>query len=219
MKALNIRNSILAAAIGFAMTGCGGHALVPSQNVPGASFNAIPAVKNACDIRGLWDFDGACTTAVLTSKGGTAALKPYKHIGVTLDLGANNATAKVHFVIGDATDKGDITGKERRKPFPPYSNKTCSAKNSCPGTPLIYIEAINLSKTKIQFHTDSKLIVTAKTFPGKKCGPGLLSTKGWVSYITILNAAPKGGKVTLTILPVPQFNLPPGPAYVAFACM
>jgi hypothetical protein len=217
-----IRTSIAAIAAAIALAACGGHGIVPSQSAGmGTSFapDMITAKKTSpCDVSGLWYFEGACTVAKITSKGGSVKLAAY--MGITFDsaLGTNNAKGKVEFKFSDAVDKNDITGGQGT--FPAYPT-VCLSGYECDGTPLVYLSALNTSTKAVVFSGPSVLTITAKKFPHPTCFPGLLEKKkgklGWVPE-TIVGAKPKGDKLVLEIPGSTGFMFPPGPLYIVIAC-
>jgi hypothetical protein len=218
----SFRTSAIAAVAALALAACGGHAMVPSQNfsqnpIAGGAF-AVPDAGTPCStIKGFWQFGGACKAYSLTAAGATYKLPYYKGIALHVTVGKNSATKSIPFLLGDATGKGDITGTYKTKKFPPYSTKTC-AKSPCAGTPMLYFEAFNQTKTSVKVTGDSGLLVLSKTFPGKSCFPALLGTKGWTPY-TIVQASVKNGKVAIKIPGFAGvFNLPAGPAYGVLVC-
>ena len=219
MRSSLIRSGIAALVSAIALAACGGHGIVPQSAAPGSSFGAQRArAKSPCANPKLpWYFKGSCVASILTSKGGTVKLAPYKGITATISLYANSAKGKVAFVTGDALGKGDITGKTA---FPLYGSKTCAKGSNCTGTTLVYLEAVNSSKATIKFTGSqaAQLVIASKKFPGKSCGPALLSAKGWVPYNTILVAQPKKGKLTLKIPNAGIFVLPAGAAYIDLIC-
>ena len=223
MRFSMIRTGIVAVAASLALAACGGHGLVPSQSAGGDAFAPsaamAPAAASPCQIPKLWYFMGGCKAGFLTSAGGKFALPKYKGITWTTTLGKNSAKGKVPFVMGDATGAGDITSGPGK--FPIYGVKTCLAPSKCPGSALVYFEAVNDSKAAITFNSPSQLVVAAAKFPGKSCFPAILRKSGasfkWQPF-SILTGSPKGGKLTLNIPVNPAFMLPKGPLYVALVC-
>lgn len=220
MRLSIIRAGIVAIGATIALAACGGHAMVPSQtgNVPFA--RPVPQVTTSpCKISGLWYFHGSCKAFTLSSAGGTFKLPAYKGITFTATIGSNTASGKVKFILGDATGKKDITGTVGGKAFPKYGATKCAQAGACPGTPLVYFEAVNTSSATINITGNSKLVVAATSFPGKSCFPGLMNAQGkWTGYSQVAQPV-SGGKVSITIPPIGVFYLPPGPAYGVLSCM
>ncbi len=229
MRFSTIRTGIVATAAAVALAACGGHGLVPSQNVGGAGYAAPSlltdkAAKTPCQsVPGFWAFGGSCVANELTSKGATIKLAKYQNITFTIAIGANNAKGKVPFIVGDAVGNGDITGTYKGKKFPPYGGKHCvsgtGAPQTCPGKSFVYVEAINGGKATVTLsQTPAITIVDTKGFPGKNlCFPAPLTTKGWSTQAEAIGKAPKGTKLVITPFPT-QFPLPPGGVVLAMVC-
>jgi hypothetical protein len=226
MRLSTIRTGIVAAAAAIAFAACGSHGMVPSQTAPGGGFNAVPAPAatpkpSPCKITGLWYFRGSCVYNQITSKGLTVKLAAYKGITFTAKLGPNDAKGKVGFVLGDATNKKDITGTSGGKSFP-FHNKVCvngqGSAVPCEGKTFVYFEAVNTGSVLVTLKATPAIQITdANGFPAKnECFPSILTTHGWQDF-TPLGNAPKGNSLSLAPAPQP-FYLPPGPLYIALAC-
>jgi len=218
-----IRTSAAVVVASIALAACGGRGVVPTSSVPGMTGNVAPAAASPCAYAKLpWYFKGACVATTLTSKGGTVKLPAYKNITASITLGANTASGKVNFIVGDATGHKDITPLAVTKAFPKYSQTTCSSKNGCPGTPIFYLEAANGSKATITFSKSTTFQVKAP-FPStaSACGPALINAKlKWTSYVLVVGAKPKNGVLKMSIpdTSVSNFQLVPGATYITILC-
>jgi hypothetical protein len=232
MRFSTIRTGIVATAAAVALAACGGHGLVPSQSAATgdsqSNFNRAPDAPVTCStVPNAWEFHGACTAAKLTAKGATVALAKYMDITFKAVIGKNNAKGTVAFLLGDAIDNGDITGKIGGRKFPPYAGKNCLSEfgkpTTCLGKVFMYVEVVNRGKAKVVLPDSPAItIVDTKGFPGKnECFPAFYHpTKplGWEPQVHIEG---KPGATTLHLPSVPVsggFTFFPGPVYIAMFC-
>jgi hypothetical protein len=212
-------SAIAAAAL---LAACGGHGVVPQQNVVpsnGASgdvsFDGLsPDAKTSpCDVKGMYYFHGNCVAFNMNINSNTVVtLGKYKQyaglkIVTTLSPFSNPPKVKtVPAVMGDATGKkDDITGTVKRKAFPLYVPGKQGCVNTqnkpeiCPGrATFVYAELINKSSYTLKpKNTPSFYITDQNGFPGKNlCFPAILTSKGWAPNET-LGGKPSGNTLRI----------------------
>jgi hypothetical protein len=205
--------AIVAAA---AMSACASRGVVPSQSF--ASSNGTSAMFAAkatptptpCEKTSppMYYFAGNCVAFTLKETATTTVFlgkyKPYEGIKITTVFSKNSGgpAAGIAAVMGDATGKGDITGKVGGKAFKLYGDGNNCLFNGklgpCPGKPFVYAELINNSKYKIKPADTPKFTITDENgFPGThECFPAEYSSKGWIPETT-LDAKPNGKTLNL----------------------
>ncbi|HEY1683026.1 MAG TPA: hypothetical protein VGF98_15370 [Candidatus Tumulicola sp.] len=204
--------AIVAAA---AMSACASRGVVPSQSF--ASSNGTTAMlaakatptPTACEKTSppMYYFAGNCVAFTLKETATTTVFlgkyKPYDGIKITTVFSKNSGgpAGGIKAVMGDATGKGDITGKVGGKAFKLYGDgNDCFYRGKlgpCRGKSFLYAELINNSGSTIKpVDTPKFTIVDTNGFPGKKCFPAEYQKGGWVPEDNLF-AAPKGNTLEL----------------------
>src|ERR1700678_2261366 len=207
ISTITIGAAFVAAA---ALSACAGRGVVPSQNFASSSgadatfaspqANATP---NPCQHTNpvMYLFAGSCLPFTLkettTTTVALGKYKAYQGIKITAVFSKNTGGpgAGIPAVMGDATGKGDITGKVGGKAFLIYGGKNCLFNGKlvpCPGKPLLYAELINNSNYTLKpADTPTFTITDTSGFSGTTCFPPEYTAKGWEPQTT-LDAKPDG---------------------------
>jgi hypothetical protein len=212
ISTITIGAAFVAAA---ALSACAGRGVVPSQNFVSSSgsdatFAAAKATPtpNPCQHTNpvMYLFGGSCTSFTLkettTTTVALGKYKAYQGIKITSVFSKNTGgpAAGIPAVMGDATGKGDITGKVGGKAFLVYGGKNCLFNGKlgpCPGKPFLYAELINNSNYTLKpADTPTFTITDTNGFPGTTCFPAEYTAKGWEPQTT-LDAKPDGNTLHL----------------------
>jgi hypothetical protein len=210
ISTITIGAAFVAAA---ALSACAGRGVVPSQNFASSSGTdamiASPqatATPNPCQHTNpatMYLFGGSCTSFTMKGSNGLPVTvylgryKAYQGIKITTVYGKNTGgpATPLPFVTGDATGKGDITGKVGGKAFLAYGGKNCLFNGKlgpCPGKVFVYAELINNSNYTLKpADTPTFTITDTNKFPGTTCFPAEYTAKGWEPQTT-LDAKPDG---------------------------
>jgi hypothetical protein len=212
---ITIGAAIVAAA---AMSACASRGVVPSQNF--VSSNSAQAMlvdakatptPTPCEKTNppMYYFGGNCVAFTLKETSATTVTlgkySPYQGIKIVtvFSKNAGGPSGGIPAVMGDATGKGDITGKVGGKTFKLYADgNDCLGGNGkptkCFGKTFLYAELINNSNYTLTPQTTPGFTITVKSgYPGKTCFPAIYSNGLWQPE-TNLSASPKG---TLLVLP------------------
>jgi hypothetical protein len=212
ISTITIGAAFVAAA---ALSACAGRGVVPSQNFASSSGAdatfASPqatATPNPCQHTNpvMYLFAGSCLPFTLkettTTTVALGKYKAYQGIKITAVFSKNTGGpgAGIPAVMGDATGKGDITGKVGGKAFLIYGGKNCLFNGKlgpCPGKPFLYAELINNSNYTLKpADTPTFTITDTNGFPGTTCFPAEYTAKGWEPQTT-LDAKPDGDTLHL----------------------
>jgi hypothetical protein len=165
------------AALVFALvlSACSGSSSSANASAAPQEASESPDGSNPCHLPGLWIFGGACTSAELTSAGGTFVLPNYRNVAAVIDYGKNDAGRSVPFVVADATGDGDVTGLlNAAEPFPLYGSVPCLSSRGapvvCDGKAILYLLIINVSGIPVRFVSSPQLQVSNLAgIPSKLC--------------------------------------------------
>jgi hypothetical protein len=184
--------SIPSAAERSAPSSTSGAPSMQSVAAKGTSFGISPETST-CQISGYYEFEGACTSAVLSAAGTTFKLKSYRNIRATFRIPKNNGDGNYTFTYADATGEGDI-GEWNGQAFPLYPNPC--AVSSCPGTAFFYVGVeIAGPSSQLNVHGDNVFTFENKgAYPGTTCGEALLSSGEWYPFGP--SSSPVGDKLT-----------------------
>jgi hypothetical protein len=202
-----------------ALAGCAGLPVAPSAPVAVSqrSLDRLPDAKSKCKIPGFWFFKGSCVE--FDMKAGPLTLAPYKGLTTTVNLPSSDAPPQTTFILGEGTNRTNITGKYGVAKFPLFGSIPClntmGQTVTCPaGTAFLYLILINASPTTDVRFTSTPGVTVASTvgFPGKKCGSAALEIAGpTLAYVLVPNRAKvSGGKAKFppfdTLLFIPHAN-------------